>query len=153
VNDLSRSCHAEVTFVTHTSREPTYVAAMAVDGRRERGALGERIAAQHLERQGYSIVARNHRTRHGELDLIAANERALVFCEVKTRIAGGRSGPAGPLDAIGPQKRRRLRALAADWLASSGERPRRGEVRFDAIGVTLSPSGQLLALEHLEGAF
>ena len=126
---------------------------MSTDPRRNRGELGERIAAEHLERRGYLIVARNYRTRYGELDLVAADERALVFCEVKTRVAGGRSGPAGALDAIGPGKRRQVRSLATQWLAGTADRPHRPDVRFDAIGVTLTPGGELLALEHLEGAF
>ncbi len=126
---------------------------MSTDRRRDRGALGEQIAAQHLEQRGYRIVARNARTRYGELDLVAADDRALVFCEVKTRVAGGVTGPVGPLEAIGPQKQRRLRALAADWLATTDDRPRRDDLRFDAIGVTLTSGGELLALEHLEAAF
>src|SRR5690348_7659091 len=126
---------------------------MPTDLRRDRGTLGERIAADHLERRGYWIVDRNYRTRHGELDIIAADARALIFCEVKTRVAGGRSGPATPLEAIGPAKQRRLRALAREWLAADGGRPHRGEIRFDAIGVTITPTGDLLALEHLEAAF
>jgi len=126
---------------------------MPTDARRQRGALGERIAAEHLERRGFAIVDRNYRTRYGELDVVAANEQALVFCEVKTRVAGGASGPAGPLDAIGPRKQRRLRQLAGAWLSAKPDRPHRRDVRFDAIGVTLTPSGDLVALEHLEGAF
>jgi putative endonuclease len=117
--------------------------------------VGERIAEEHLAHRGYSILARNFRTRHGELDLIAADDRSLVFCEVKTRVAGSRGGPSGPLDAIGPRKRERLRRMAAQWLAAtpSGSRPHRDELRFDAIGVILTPAGRLLALEHLENAF
>jgi putative endonuclease len=128
---------------------------MAIDQRRRHGELGERIAGEHLEHRGYSIVARNFRTRYGELDLIAANDRSLVFCEVKTRVAGSRGGPDGPLDAIGARKRERLRRMATQWLAEtpSGERPTRDELRFDAIGVMLSPAGRLLALEHVEDAF
>jgi putative endonuclease len=126
---------------------------MSSDRRRDRGALGERIAAEHLEHRGYRIVDRNFRTRNGELDLVVANDRALVFCEVKTRVAGGRTGPAGPLDAIGFVKQRKLRALAGEWLARTGDRPHPPVLRFDAIGITLTPRGQLLALEHLEGAF
>jgi putative endonuclease len=128
---------------------------MATDHRRRHGQLGEQIAEEHLARRGYSIVARNFRTRYGELDLIAANDRSLVFCEVKTRIAGTRRGPDGPLDAIGPRKRDRLRRMATQWLAatSTSSRPRPPELRFDAIGVMLTPAGRLLALEHLEDAF
>jgi putative endonuclease len=127
---------------------------MANDHRRGLGALGERLAAQHMERAGYEILERNFRCPLGELDLVAAGGQALVFCEVKTRVAGGRAGPAGPLEAIGPAKRRRLRSLAAEWLESRrGERPYRATLRFDAIGVTVNHAGGLLALEHLEGAF
>ena len=126
---------------------------MPTDPRRDRGTLGESLAAQHLERRGYRIVDRNYRTRHGEFDIVAADERALIFCEVKTRVAGGRTGPATPLEAIGPNKQRRLRALARDWLAAARDRPHRPEIRFDAIGVTITPGGDLLALEHLEAAF
>ena len=128
---------------------------MATDHRRRHGELGERIAEEHLANRGYRIVERNFRTRYGELDLIAADERALVFCEVKTRLAGTRNGPAGPLDAIGPRKRERLRRMATQWLAEAAHdvRPRPPNLRFDAIGVTLTPAGRLLALEHLENAF
>ena len=105
---------------------------------------------------GYEIVARNPRTRFGELDLVAADDRSLVFCEVKTRVAATVAGPAGPLDAIGPMKRRRLRRLASDWLRThraGRDRPGRPELRFDAIGVIVDRSGALLELEHVEGAF
>jgi putative endonuclease len=129
---------------------------MATDARRERGSLGERIAATHLEREGYEIVERNFRTRYGELDLVAADARSIVFCEVKTRLAGGRSGPERAIDAIGPAKRRRLRAMAGQWLRerpAGAARPVRNRLRFDAIGVTLSPNGGVLALEHVRDAF
>ena len=124
------------------------------DPRRALGQRGERLAAAHLQRAGYKLLARNWRCRHGELDIVAADRRALVFCEVKTRVAGGRSGPAAALDAIGTRKRRRLRMLAREWLAASaGSRPGRDELRFDAIGVTVDPRGALVALEHVEDAF
>src|SRR3954453_23705422 len=109
---------------------------MSTDPRRRRGDLGEQIAAEHLEHRGYTIVARNFRTRRGELDLVAADDRALVFCEVKTRVAGRRAGPASALEAIGPNKRKQVRALATQWLADTHDRPHRANVRFDAIGVT-----------------
>jgi putative endonuclease len=129
---------------------------MQADRRRTRGELGERIAEEHMRRRGYRVLERNYRTRHGELDLIAVDARAIVFCEVKTRVSAGRAGPAGPLDAIGPSKRRRVRMMATQWLASRAdgrERPHRPELRFDAIGVTLARDGSLVALDHIEGAF
>jgi putative endonuclease len=125
------------------------------DPRRALGALGERLAADHLRRAGYRIVDRNFRTRYGELDIVAASDRCLVFCEVKTRVRG-RTGAPGPFDAIGHDKRRRLRSMAAQWLVErrpSIDQPAAPELRFDAIGVSISPSGRLLSLDHLEDAF
>lgn len=125
------------------------------DARRKVGQRGERLARAHLERSGYEILDQNFRTRHGELDLVAADARGLVFCEVKTRVAGS-GGPASPFDAIGADKRRRLRRMATEWLARSGRArgPRGGgELRFDAIGVRLTAAGRLLELEHVENAF
>ena len=53
--------------------------------RAELGALGERLAAKHLEGKGYRILERNFRCRMGEIDLIALRGSDLVFTEVKLR--------------------------------------------------------------------
>ena len=121
----------------------------SADPRRRLGQLGEDLAAQHLERLGYTIAARNHRTRHGELDIVASDATTLVFVEVKTR----RAGPGAPFDALHQRKRSQVRRMAAEYLASVADRPRGRELRFDAIGVTIDAHGALVALEHLEGAF
>ncbi|HEY4098389.1 MAG TPA: YraN family protein [Baekduia sp.] len=55
---------------------------MSTDPRQHLGRLGERLAAEHLERLGCAIVARNHRTRFGEIDLVACDGRTLIFVEV-----------------------------------------------------------------------
>jgi putative endonuclease len=111
------------------------------------GGAGERLALEHYERLGFELLARNHRTHPGELDLIVADRRAIVFVEVKTRRAGG----LDPLVSITPRKRRRIRALAAEWLAEHPDHPRRAELRFDAVAVVLDQIGELVALEQLEG--
>lgn len=118
------------------------------DPRRTLGRHGEDLAAQHLERLGYAIVARNHRTRHGELDLIATDGRTLVFCEVKTR-----RGRGDPWAALHEGKRRQVRRMAREYLAQAAGRPRLPSLRFDAIGVVVDPKGRLVRLDHLEGAF
>jgi putative endonuclease len=133
------------------------------DERRELGRLGERLAAEHLQRLGFRILARNVRTRHGEIDLIAFDGRALVFAEVKTRRAPRRGpGPAGerdPLASLRPRQRVRLRGLAVAWLSrelprsGAGSRPTAETIRFDALGVVVDAEGRLLRLDHLEGAW
>jgi putative endonuclease len=125
------------------------------DPRRALGALGERLAAEHLQRAGYRIVERNFRTRYGELDIVATGDRCLVFCEVKTRVRS-RSGGPGPFDSIGGDKQLRVRKMAAQWLAERRPQldvPAHPDLRFDAIGVSMTASGRLLALDHLEDAF
>jgi putative endonuclease len=49
------------------------------------GAFGERIVADALAQRGFSILARNERTRFGEIDLIVRKDRDVLFVEVKTR--------------------------------------------------------------------
>jgi putative endonuclease len=119
--------------------------------RRNLGAAGERLAAEHLQRLGFQILERNFRTRWGELDLVAFDGRVMAFCEVKTRRAPGSRGNA--LEAVSPRKQAQVRRMAGVWLAQRRNRPRARQLRLDAIGVTLDPAGRLLALEHLEGAF
>jgi putative endonuclease len=119
--------------------------------RRQVGDAGEQLAADHLVRRGFQILDRNYRTRWGELDIVASNERTIVFCEVKTRIAT-RAG-RDPLESVHPRKRAQVRRMAGRWLADRSDHPRVSDLRFDAIGVTLSAEGRLLRLDHVEAAF
>jgi putative endonuclease len=127
----------------------------AGDPRRRLGARGEDLAVRHLEARGFEVVERNFRTRYGELDVVARDARALVFCEVKTRIVRlATRDVLGPFAAIGVRKQRQVRAMAREWLGQGRlEGPRPPELRFDAIGVSFDAQGSLLSLEHLEGAF
>jgi putative endonuclease len=129
-----------------------------LDGaRRGLGDRGEQLARAHVRRRGYTVLARNVRTRHGEVDLIARDGPTLVFVEVKTRRAGDRGtirADQDPLLGLGPAQRRRLRRLAAAWLADrSGPRPRASAIRFDVIAVVVDTRGRTRRLEHIEGAF
>jgi putative endonuclease len=111
------------------------------------GAWGERLAAQHLLAAGYQIVARNWRCPFGEVDIIAWHGDVLVFCEVKTRrgVAFG-----SPVDAVVFTKSRRLRRLAAHWLATNDARA--PEVRFDVVSILLVRPGTV-EIDHIEAAF
>jgi putative endonuclease len=124
------------------------VAAMSTDLRHHLGRIGENAAAAHMERLGYAIVARNHRTRFGELDLICFGEGALVFVEVKTR-----RGRGSPWDALSPPKQARVRRMAASYLVECTDRPLADELRFDAIGIVFDARGRMVSLEHIQAAF
>jgi putative endonuclease len=121
---------------------------MTTDQRHTLGRAGEEHAARHLERLGFDVLARRHRTRFGELDLVAFDGALVVFAEVKTR----RAGSGRPFDALDEAKQRQVRRMAAAWLTEPGH-PFYESLRFDAIGVTVTPAGDLVALDHLEGAF
>jgi len=98
---------------------------------RSLGVDGELAAARWYTDSGYTVIARNWRCRAGELDLVLAKGRLVVICEVKTR-SSERFG--SPFAAVGPDKQRRLRRLAARWLAEDA--PFRPDVvRFDVAGV------------------
>jgi putative endonuclease len=94
------------------------------------GASGERLASAWYVENGYVVVARNWRCDIGEIDLIARRGSELVIVEVKTR-AGTRFGV--PAEAVGVAKQRKLRRLAAAWLAASAEHY--DEVRFDVVSI------------------
>jgi putative endonuclease len=122
------------------------------DCRKELGRAGESAAAAHLEAAGYVVLARNARTRYGELDVIALGRRTLVFAEVKALRGRGRVRAERALEAIGPAKRLQVRRLARAWLAEHRVPGPYETIRFDAIGVALGPAGRC-EIEHVPGAF
>jgi putative endonuclease len=119
--------------------------------RQHLGRLGEDLALAHLERLGFALVTRNHRTRFGEIDLIVFDGSTLVFVEVKTRRAN--SAGRGPWEALHERKRQQVRRMAAAYLLEVADRPHSVDVRFDAVGVLIDGQGRLVRLDHLEAAF
>jgi putative endonuclease len=97
----------------------------------QRGADGEAAAAAWYAARGYVTLARNWRCSEGELDLVLADGRDVVVCEVKAR----RSDRFGaPVEAVTRTKQLRIRRLAARWLREAAPfRP--AAVRFDVASV------------------
>jgi len=111
------------------------------------GDRGERMAAEYLERAGWSILARNFRLGHREIDLVARRGEVVAFIEVKTR-AG--LGYGYPLEAITAKKRREIQQVAAAWMERHG---RDGDVyRFDAVSVLVRAGGEPV-IDHVEDAW
>ena len=77
-----------------------------------------------MQRLGYALVVRNHRTRFGAI-----------------------------WDALDGRKRRQVRQMARAFLHDEAPRPAAAEIRFDAIGVVIDDHGGLVRLDHLEAAF
>ena len=122
---------------------------MQTPHRQHLGRLGERLAAEHFARLGFSVLAQNHHTRFGELDLVLSDGRTLVFCEVKTR----RLGSGETFDSLHGAKQSQVRKIAAHWLSEPSDRPWHEELRFDAIGVLVDRADGLVRLDHVENAF
>lgn len=97
------------------------------------GQQGEALACQYLSRQGYRVIARNYRTKLGEIDIIAEEQGTLVFVEVKTR-RGHQCGH--PFEAVTPTKCRQISKVALEYLAETG---REGHsARFDVVAISFA---------------
>ncbi|MER3402974.1 MAG: YraN family protein [Armatimonadota bacterium] len=111
------------------------------------GRWGEECAMRHLQAQGYQVVARNWRTREGEIDLIVQKGLLLVFVEVKTR-RSVRFG-AGE-ESVDTRKQARLAQLAQHYLDAHPQLTFTA-CRFDVVVVDLTHSPP--QIRHYENAF
>lgn len=124
--------------------------------KRSVGSYFESLAASYLEDQGMEIIARNYRSRMGEIDLIGKEKAEeeigyqkvltdyLVFIEVKYR-SGGISGD--PTEAVDFHKRWQISKTALYFLQEKGyseDTP----IRFDVIGIDAD-----LRVRHIRNAF
>jgi putative endonuclease len=116
------------------------------DDTRTRGREAEALVEAHLAGLGWRVLARNHATRRGEVDLICQEGEVICFVEVRSR-AGEAQG--SPLETISPAKARRVVAAATDWAWQHGKLD--AALRFDVVGVVLAPDGP--RLELVRGAF
>ena len=110
------------------------------------GALGERIAARWLRRQGWTVVQHRFRSGHRDIDLVAERDGVVAFVEVKARRG---HGLGDPVEAVRWRKRRELTRSAQAWVDRFG---RPGQTfRFDVIGVLVT--GRRARVKHLPDAF
>jgi len=128
---------------------------MTVDQGKQRkalGQLGEDYATGYLTRHGCTVLARNWRTRAGELDIVAQDGAWLVFVEVRSR-RHSRTHQVPtlgkPEDSVTPAKQARLIAMAEAYLF---EHPWDGPWRIDVVALELRPDGSVARLNHLKDA-
>lgn len=107
----------------------------------ELGERGEDKAIGYLIQHGYSILDRNWRLGHLELDVVCIRENLLIIVEVKTRT----SAQERPGELLSLQKRRHLRRAADAYIKAKGLTL---EVRFDLILIT----GEQLDIEYIQEA-
>ncbi len=111
----------------------------------ELGELGEDLAVEELEKNGYEIMERNWRYKKAEIDIIARKNEVLAIVEVKTRSSDYMGNPQ---DFVTPKKIKMLVEAVNEYVVSKDLDV---EVRFDIIAIIINQNK--LTLEHLEDAF
>lgn len=113
------------------------------------GAWGEQVAADHLRKKGYTLIAHSYRSRFGEIDLILRNRKYLVFVEVKLR---KNANFARAVEYVDRRKQEKLRITAQVYLS---QHPTELQPRFDVIEI-YAPRGMDTPrpeITHWEDAF
>jgi putative endonuclease len=112
----------------------------------ELGRKGENMAIVFLQTAGYIVLQRNWRSGRAELDIIAMDNKTMVFIEVKTRSDDIFERPE---DAVTPQKQSLITRAAMAYMRVSGHD---WTIRFDIISVILR-GGKPSQIDHIKDAF
>lgn len=119
-----------------------------MDSRQQTGKFGEDMAADYLEGKGFTILARNWRSGHYEIDIVAVDDDGIHFVEVRTRI----NPEILPQETVNSAKQRKVVEAAKRFLREEAYRRFSDfEAFFDVVGVTLSNDGT--DLEYIPQAF
>lgn len=111
------------------------------------GHAGEAAALEHLKEQGYHILARDWRSRLGQIDIVAEDGETLVLVEVKAR----RGTDFGlPEEAVDARKRKKLRVLLETYRAQTHRRQQ--PCRIDVLGLLLDDNLAVTRTEHIRDA-
>ena len=123
------------------------------------GRLGEAAAVDFLRKNGYTVIERNYRAGHNEIDIIATDKNYIVFVEVKARTyrSEGDMPYGSPAEAVTYEKQRRTLAAANEYIRTHGSGNK--QPRIDVIEVFLSPAPKLAStkeitkINHIVNAF
>ncbi len=122
--------------------------------RRKIGSIGEDVSCEYLEKNGFRILERNFLTRHGEIDIIAENDRYIVFTEVKLRTLGENTARFGrPALAVTKSKMKNIIYSAGIYISKNQTKK---SIRFDVIEVYAEETDKgtvRYRLKHLPSAF
>ena len=113
------------------------------------GAWGEALAAKYLQKKRYKLVTTNYRCRYGEIDLIVADKKHLIFVEVKLRKTARFAQAHEFVDVF---KQNRIRTTASLYLSQN---PTELQPRFDVVEI-YAPEGTATVtpeIIHMEDAF
>lgn len=122
--------------------------------KRETGSIGESVCCEYLESKGFEIKKRNFYTHHGEIDIIAENDRYIVFAEVKLRKKDANLQKYGsPSVAVTKNKMKNIIYSAKVYL---GRDKITKSIRFDVLEVYAEelPNGNTrYGVKHIPAAF
>lgn len=121
---------------------------------RQTGRQGENAACQWLEKQGYTVISRNYTTPHGEIDIIAEDEKYIVFAEVKYRKGSPFLARYGrPVKAVTREKQKHILYAVKCYIGKN--RPVK-KPRIDVIEIISRPEAEgfvSLDIKHYKNAF
>ena len=117
-----------------------------MNARQITGKTGEDAACRLLEERGMMIIARNYRSGHYELDIVALDTEGVHIVEVRTRL----DNTVAPSSTVDRQKQAKVVAAAKRFL-SENEKFAAYEIFFDIVGVTIV--GDDTVLEYIPKAF
>jgi putative endonuclease len=129
---------------------------MRNENKKEIGDFGEKKAVAYLRRRGYTVMERNYRAGHYEIDIIVRRWKTLVFAEVKTRTYRAEEIEFAPPpgNAVKRDKQQFTRLAARQYLF---DHPTKRSPRMDVIEVWLlaSPQGKskVYKIRHIKGAY
>ena len=111
------------------------------------GKDAESQACDYLQAQGLSLLTRNFRSRHGEIDLVMNDGQSLVFIEVRYRsgIAFGTGA-----ESVDRRKQARITASAQYYLLNNPAASQR-PCRFDVVAI--SGAGERRNIQWIRDAF
>ncbi len=119
-----------------------------LDFRKKIGFEGEKLAAKYLKRKGYKIIQTNYRCKLGEIDIVAEQNKIIVFVEVRTK----HSEKLGlPQYSINTAKRGQISRAALCYIKEKKIVDQ--TCRFDVIAITFPSDSKEPKLEHIENAF
>ena len=120
---------------------------MAKEFNRQKGGVGEQIAARLLQQKGYQLVEMNARTKFGELDVICVDNDVLVFVEVKLKVGEDYGTPEEMIDT---RKLRQVRRTAELYTLANSRNIHHDQYRIDAVCIVIDREGNVLRSDHYE---
>jgi putative endonuclease len=120
---------------------------LKTDVRKKLGDFGERYALNHLQKQGYKLIAKNYRCKAGEIDLIAKEGGDIVFIEVRTRKGRGFGTPE---ESVNRLKQAKLIQVAQSYLEAANQE--NAGWRIDVVAIEMFTGGTLKRVAIIKNA-